>query len=56
MSINNCEKCGERFKVTETGGGQPHKPESEDIKCPYCGHQTWENSTGYFHTERVPRK
>ena len=41
MSINNCEKCGERFKVTETGGGQP---------------QTWENSTGYFHTERVPRK
>lgn len=56
MAIQNCDECGERFKVTETGGGQPHKPESDGIKCPHCGHQTWGKTTGYFSTEKIPRR
>lgn len=55
MRTNKCEKCNEKFEVVEIGGGQPFKPESGEIKCPSCGHLTWEKTTGYFVTNKIPR-
>lgn len=52
MGVRKCDECGERFNLIETGGGQPYKPESDDIECPYCKHQTWEKTTGVFTTEK----
>jgi DNA-directed RNA polymerase subunit RPC12/RpoP len=55
MRVDKCERCSESFEVIEIGGGQPHKPESDDITCPYCGHQKWEKTTGTFITKKLCR-
>ncbi len=46
MRTDKCEKCGEKFEVVEIGGGQPHRPELNDIECPFCGDKTREKTTG----------
>lgn len=56
MSIEICEECKTEFRYVEIGGGQPSKPEIDDIQCPSCGHQRWELTTGYFQTEGISQK
>jgi len=56
MTTKTCTECKEPFKLTEIGGGQPHKPEKDSIKCPYCGDTTYEKTTGYFLTEKLALK
>ncbi|WP_427121423.1 hypothetical protein [Pseudomonas aeruginosa] len=54
MGIQTCDRCGEQFDVQVINGDQPHKPERESIDCPHCGHKTWEKTTGYFQTTKLP--
>lgn len=44
MRIEKCDKCENRYSVTEIGGGMPGTKESEDITCPHCGNTFTERS------------
>jgi DNA-directed RNA polymerase subunit RPC12/RpoP len=56
MRTKKCEKCGEKFEIVENNGDGFDRPTSTEIECPSCKDVTYEKSTGYFVTKKLPRR
>lgn len=46
--IVDCEKCGKKFRVEETGNNWPGGLEREEACCPYCGEVAYSTMTSGF--------
>ena len=52
--IIECEKCGKKFRVEETGNIWAGGLEREEARCPYCGEIAYSTMTsGFIHVYKI---
>ena len=53
QKMEECNRCGRPYYVTEQGGRMPVTGESVDISCPHCGYTLTRSTKGLSRTSTL---